>query len=313
MKIRYFFIFAFYLFLLFFCYRISLKDHTSHTFLPKIKNTTHLPAPYQKYHTADYNSTCKEFYPNFLFNCNLSKSTEPTIVLFGDSHMNMYYNSFVEKLKSDTVMTAFNASCFPFSSFYFTDFGCQKTLDQFKNFISKTSSIHTIVLSGYFSYLTSGFKYGNYDGKRVANDLDNDHEVKMIKSAKNVLDFLKESKKKIIIITEIPDMVFSISECFEVNNNKLIKKFRNHKKKRDKCYISRDDYEKRNKPFELLLLNILKKYPEIKVFDPKSILCDKINCYAINDGYNFYYDSDHLTSYASNLIFKNIIYKSFFK
>jgi hypothetical protein len=281
--------------------------------IPVVKNFDDQPFPYQKYHVDDNNKICEEFYKKkFLFNCNLSKHETPSIILFGDSHANQYYNAFKNSLPSETIMSVWNASCFPFSTFSQVDYNCKNSIDSFKIFLNKNIQKETtIVLTGYFSYLASGFKYGNFPGRRVAAELNNSDRKKFIKSADDVLSFLNTKNYKIIIIQDIPDMVFSIGDCFQIQD-RFINFIRYKKIFKKNCYIDRIEYETRNEKFNLLISDIIKKYPYFKIFDPKEILCDINNCYAIKNNYLLYYDSDHLSRFGSNLIVNEIINKNLF-
>jgi SGNH domain (fused to AT3 domains) len=72
-------------------------------------------------------------------------------------------------------------------------------------------------------------------------------------------------------------------------------------------FIDRVNYENRNRPYEMALTKILDKFPTVRTFDPRTILCNKDRCWVIKNGVPLYWDSDHLTIEGSNMVIDSLI------
>ena len=67
-----------------------------------------------------------------------------------------------------------------------------------------------------------------------------------------------------------------------------------------KCCVPRNIYDQRVKKYKTIVSKFLKDFPNICLFDPSQLFCDKINCYGHSEiaGY-LYSDSDHLSKNGS--------------
>lgn len=53
--------------------------------------------------------------------------------------------------------------------------------------------------------------------------------------------------------------------------------------------------------------DILNKYSDVKVYDPRHIFCRENKCYASDEKLPYYENGDHLNDYASDMVIKDII------
>jgi peptidoglycan/LPS O-acetylase OafA/YrhL len=271
----------------------------------KVSAAKELSQPYP--HEPFHNKLCDELYPAFKkFNfCLLSKNISPEILILGDSHSNHYYKSFVKNIPTDSIMNLGLWSCLPFSSgTHFSSNGCESNFNAALKFATETSSIKTIYLAGYWSYLASGgFGINNVD-YRLPRNLSEEDKISFIKNADLLLSALVKSHKNIIFMEDIPDLGFNIKSCYDTRPLRIT-----NKNIKMECGISRIDYDKRMLGYSQILKSILSKYPSIKIYNPIEILCNEKFCKATYNGMPIYYNSDHLTLSGSDFVVDDLLIK----
>jgi len=257
--------------------------------------------PHYPLHTAN----CDNLFPEFkqFSACLLSKNTQPQILILGDSHSNHYYKSFANKLNNKTVMNLGQWSCLPFSSAsLFEKNDCEARFLTALQFISKTPSITTVYLAGYWNYLISGGFVVENDNYRVPRPLTESEAASFISKGNRLITTIIKSGKEVILIKDIPDLDFNIKSCYELRPLVLTAK-----KTREICTISRSEYETRTKTYSETLTKIVADQPTLKVYDPLNILCDSNQCRTSISGSPIYYNSDHLTLRGANFIVNDIL------
>lgn len=257
--------------------------------------------PHYPLHTIN----CDNLYPEFknFSACLLSKNTPPQILILGDSHSNHYYKSFANKLTNKTVMNLGQWSCLPFSSAsHFKRNDCEARFLTASQFISKTPSISTVYLAGYWNYLISGGFAVDNDNYRIPRPLTEGEAASFISNGNRLIATIVKSGKEVILIKDIPDLDFNIKSCYELRPLVLTAK-----KTREVCTISRSEYETRTKTYSETLAKIIANHPALKVFDPLHILCDSNQCQTSISGSPIYYNSDHLTLRGADFIVNDIL------
>jgi peptidoglycan/LPS O-acetylase OafA/YrhL len=71
--------------------------------------------------------------------------------------------------------------------------------------------------------------------------------------------------------------------------------------------VSRAMVEDRQRGYRQAVAEILRDYPQVRVFDPMDDLCDEKFCYFVKDGELLYDDDDHVSYYGSRLLLKRLI------
>ena len=255
-------------------------------------------------HAQSHNKLCDDLYPEFknFSACLLSNNISPNILIFGDSHSNQYYKSFVKNMPTSSVMNLGQWSCLPFSSVtHFSSNGCESKFNAALKFAIETPSIKTIYLAGYWSYLASG-GFGVNDGNyRLPRKLSEEDKKSFIKNSDLLLSALSKSDKKIIFMLDIPDLDFNIKSCYDrplrITNKNI----------RMKCGISRIEYDERMEVYSQILKIILSKYPSIKIYNPVEMLCDDKFCKATHNDMPLYYNSDHLTLRGADFVVDDLL------
>jgi SGNH domain (fused to AT3 domains) len=195
-------------------------------------------------------------------------------------------------------------ACLPFSAFP----NCKKAFNSGLDFLTNNTSIKTVILTGYFSFLQSGFKYGNIEGKRVAAEVTPINTQAFLLSATNMIESLAAAGKKIIILRDIPDLIFRPRDCVSFNNS-LIAWLRGalEPKLTSECGISAQEFGARSKPYDAVMDDLLSRYPAILSFDPRPVFCNESRCMAFEDGIFLYWNSDHLTIEGSDRVIARML------
>jgi peptidoglycan/LPS O-acetylase OafA/YrhL len=252
------------------------------------------------------NEACEREYPELqsAWSCLLSKPRKAELAIIGDSHAEQYYRSLANNLSASAVLNFSQPICLPFSSRP----GCQGKVEELIKFIKDNESIRTIILTGYFSFLASDFKYGNVEGARVANDLSATDKKAYQASADRLLSALTALNRNIIVLRDIPDLVFKPRYCVSFQNPVMaLLRGSVNSKTTKQCGIAVDAFERRMKDHDDALLEVLARYPAIDVFDPRPLFCDTKMCIAFRDGHFLYWNSDHLTLEGADLVIARLL------
>jgi len=258
-------------------------------------------------HEPFTNVMCVKKYPQFSkFNaCLLSKDETPEILILGDSHSQQYYKSTALFLSNKSVMNLAAWKCLPFSAEKHTSVdNCNDRINSAIKFITETNSIETVILSGYWSYLSSGsFEIQNQNYRQPGALIETQRDS-FIEAGTKVLDAITKSGKRVIFMKDIPDLDFNIQTCFDM------KPYKTNQVRMD-CHMSYSNYKTRYKEYDALLTNLLKKYPSIEIYDPIALFCSNANniCRAKNNDEPLYFNSDHLTLSGSDLVVKDLFTK----
>ena len=98
----------------------------------------------------------------------------------------------------------------------------QKFLDKRKPGTSKfvtqrKEGDKVIILSGYWSYLSSGGFNIQNQNYRLPDLLTKTQSESFIQAGKKVLDEIRKSGKRVILMKDIPDLDFNIQSCFDMS------------------------------------------------------------------------------------------------
>jgi len=74
----------------------------------------------------------------------------------------------------------------------------------------------------------------------------------------------------------------------------------------ERCRIDQVEFEQRAPPYEFLLDDVLSGFPEVQVFDPKTLFCDGKFCWVIRNGVPLYWNSDHLTLEGADMVIEHL-------
>ena len=264
---------------------------------------------FQEYPHPKRNENCEKTYVELKdsWSCLLSKPKPADVAIIGDSHAHQYYQSFAKALSAQSVLNFSAPGCFPFVSEAHLDAPCKKKQAEALEFLAKHKTIKTVYLTGYFSYLSAGgFKNGNIEGLREAQPLESQQAQTFIANGKSIIQALLDEGKDVVIINDIPDVIFKPISRVEFES-KYLNYIRANgqadiKKSSNECAIDKKTYEIRNKPYETALQDIIDAFPNVRVFDTRTVLCDEEVCWIVRNGVPLYWNSDHLTLEGTDMI-----------
>ncbi|WP_457586334.1 acyltransferase family protein [Ensifer canadensis] len=247
------------------------------------------------------NEACSTVYPELTgaWSCLLSKERPADIAIIGDSHAHQYYQSLASKLPDLSVLNTSTPDCLPLSG----NASCEKVAEQTLAFLKSNSSIKTVVLAGYYSVLAAGMKYENVEGQRVAADHTAEQRERFEASGNKLLTGLIAQGKRVIVLGDIPDMIFRPRDCVAFDNP-FMASLRGslNAKSIDACSIPEPEFRQRVQAFDSSLSAILSNHPEAIKFDPRPLFCDGTFCKAYKEPHFLYWNSDHLTIEGADLV-----------
>jgi peptidoglycan/LPS O-acetylase OafA/YrhL len=253
------------------------------------------------------NETCNQLFPQFnkFTGCSISHQGQPNIAMIGDSHSRQYYFSLANALPQDTVMNLVNVRCLPFSSQTHQSLdGCKEKFNLTVDFLKNQKSIKTVYLAGYWSYLAAGGFGIVEDGWKLPNKLTAEESLSFQQNGEHFISSLIASGKEVIVIRDTPDLSFAIKSCLY---SMPLRFHSSETKVGVQCAMNKSEYERRIAEYDLALNQVLTKFPNVRVYDPKAIFCDSKLCWGIRENRLLYNDGDHTSAFASDLVIKDLL------
>ena len=256
---------------------------------------------------------CKQLHP-YTYYCKGAVNGNPSAALFGDSQANHFYRGLAAQLgKSGTSLINLGLSGCPpilgITSHYPNQADWCKSGGNLKilNFISSEPSIKTVYLAANWNLYILGRRFGSSDQYQPnweirfpsRPEVDTNSEVFRI-GIKETIEILRRSNKKIVFIKQIPEINYSPKDCIMSRSLSI------RLTERD-CIVPRGDVSDYLNAQDVIINNILRDYPEIKLLNPVDFLCDDLLCYGFYKGSPLYRDALHLSKFGSNFIGAKLI------
>lgn len=233
----------------------------------------------------------------------MSKDSAPTIMFVGDSHMGQYREAVWKNFSSESVLMIVEHGCLPFSSNHFMRGDCKEKYNAIINFLDANTSIKTVYLSGYWSYLMTGGS--GKEGTRWRNSLPVYSEVANTfkEHGRHFISKIIKTNKEVVFLKDIPDLDFDIETCFDVRPLRLSP----GKNIREECSMDLSNYLERVKGYDKVINSILVAFPQVKVYDPVPLFCGNGKCFASDGLLPYYENGDHLNYYGAEMLIKDMI------
>ncbi|MGJ4945740.1 acyltransferase family protein [Bradyrhizobium sp. HKCCYLS1011] len=230
----------------------------------------------------------------------------PKIVILGDSHAGQWEPG-LRSVFHDRVVNASMAGCPSLLGLDVWANGLGKgncaphTENVFRDVISK-DSVEYVIISNYVIFYVTGIVLGDRAqpwGMALSNSNATDGRTIYEQAFKATVDALLKLNKKVIVIKDVPELGFKLSECIP---RILVGQ------RRSVCGIESEEYRKRVQEFKLYEDELLDAYRDkIAVYDPAPQLCDEHFCYATKDGQFLYRDSHHLSAAGSAYLSRELL------
>jgi peptidoglycan/LPS O-acetylase OafA/YrhL len=236
-----------------------------------------------------------------LGNCALAREGESTAVVWGDSHAQRIFVGLRNEDHVRNWLLAGNAGCPPTSSIEIQSNvkECEARNRNILDFIVQDTKIETVLLAFFGNYMaTENFAADHRIENLGPAQVTMTTEKMEGRSKKDIFFFglessvtaLRRAGKKVIISIDIPELPFLPKTCIS----------RPFASSRNDCTFPKAAVDKRQRDLRVMLADIKRLHPEVRVFDPLDIFCNADTCSAIRDGMLLYYDSHHLSDRGSD-------------
>jgi peptidoglycan/LPS O-acetylase OafA/YrhL len=252
----------------------------------------------------DLHKLCLDYYgisDNIRY-CRVSiyDGKRPHIALVGDSHAAALYSGLSNQLmKNKEGLLLMGGRLFIDVATYRE--GNQFDIDVYKggimatNFVAKQREIDTVIMvSQGAGYIKSNSNYYLISDSTI-KDRRKIFEIGMRKT----LDLMVANKKKIIFVLDNPEANFDPKKCQDYRPLTTKREF--------DCSIPRAQFDARQKDYRELVLEVLRDYPAVIVFDQAAYLCDEKSCRFKDDSSVLYGDESHLSVRGSEFMATKLI------
>lgn len=234
--------------------------------------------------------------------CN-QKGEKPTIAFIGDSHTGMYMTA-IDKYISNSHIIIQQTLCLPFATKEFLDFNnCKSKQMSVINYLNKHEEIDTVVLGGFYEFLsTSTFTETGTNWRIAGVDINKPYSIpSFIENADTFLKKIKLDNRRIIIVGNIPTLNFDIRSCVKFHPLKW------EKSTAVNCSLDYKQHIKNTNYVTNALNIILKRNPDVIYYDVSRFLCDNERCNVMDNDIPIYYNGDHLNPHGADIIFKHLV------
>lgn len=233
-------------------------------------------------------------------------SSPPEIAIIGDSNANHLYPGMVAASGGRTVLMAGQGGCAPLLGMTTRmsegELDCQRVIEPALRLAATSSGVKTVVLAMMGAAYANGNRSlsgGIFEIHRVGEPPSGDRHAELRRGLRDTLLYLAPAGKAIVLVLDTPRLDFSPKSCVDFRPVRLTRK-------KDPCAIERTVVEKDNAGYRQVVAEVLKEFPQVRVYDPLADLCDARYCYAMRDGQVLFRDEVHLSVKGSWLIARKI-------
>lgn len=244
---------------------------------------------------------CADIFPEWnsrgdIFTCAFTNQGKPKIAMIGDSHAQRLHYGISHFIGSEHNTAIFPIGCaLPFydistgiiEKYRPPGFLFPKTqlINKALDFSINDPAVKLIILTTSACW-NEIIDTKNLHIKNVPNIVENKMRI--------TFERLKQSGKQVIYVLDNPILDFDPKNCisrpFRINSGKVT------------CKMTIKTYENQRTQYFEIVRRVLSDYPEIKVFDVASKLCDTQYCYAVIDNTLLYRDTSHLGREGSKFV-----------
>lgn len=234
----------------------------------------------------------------------LANSSAPEVLIVGDSHA-MAFNSaaILGKVPVKTMLIGIHG-CLPLMGYSVSDGklykDCNALSDQALKVLAKYPSIHTVALASRGPFYFSGQGYG-IEGPSsysiFALDGTKSDQTDMFRKGYSL--FVKElllRKKDVVFVIDPPELGEDPKGCLFRRPVSILEK------PLSTCTQDKANVVARQAVYRELVEQIRTDNPALKVYDPIDFFCDDTRCYGSRDKKLLYWDDDHISVWASELV-----------
>lgn len=254
--------------------------------------------------------SCEKFL-NFSMGPNavcLANTSAPEVLFVGDSHV-MALNSATAlgKVPIKSMLIGIHG-CPPIKGHSVMDGkvnkGCNVLTDEAMKVLGRFPSIQTVVLNSRGPVYFSGQGYGMEGASKYsifALDGSTATQAQMFQQGySQFVKTLLQQQKKVVFVIDPPELGEDPRACLVVRpvsiSNKAL----------SSCLQNRSNVDGRQAVYRQLVKQIQADNPELQVYDPIDLFCDDARCYGLRNKKLLYWDDDHISTWASELVLSDM-------
>jgi len=235
-------------------------------------------------------------------------TAEPSIILWGDSHMSALKKTFAESLRASKKVGAFVArtGCPPVPNVLKVGAGgghqCVEFNQEVLEFIKNKKSITTVVLHARWALSVEGSRYGAEQGPAyVLADTTTSEKLSNVEVVDRALNSLiaelQAANKSVVIISSVPEVGSPVPKV--VANNIFWGK-------------SLDvrplwtDFIQRQENTHKIFSKTTSRYSNLRIVYPEEVLCRADFCRIMDGDTPLYFDDDHLSDHGAAMVVKQL-------
>jgi peptidoglycan/LPS O-acetylase OafA/YrhL len=248
---------------------------------------------------------------NYCLTTDIKK--DPDIILLGDSNANHLFIGMKEAIPEKTIMNIGQGACIPFIGLSVKlaegESNCQNIMETALALVDSKSSVKTVIISMMGAGYINAKRDINGGGLEIhsVNIHDRSDRISLFKNGMiKTIQRLQKSGKQVVFVISTPRLNFDPSRC---GVRPLLINDRNTNLP---CSMPYDTYMSDNKLYRDVVFEVLKNFPDVKVFDSSLYLCKEGNCNAIINDEVMYRDSVHL-SYLGSMYLGRIFREKIFE
>jgi peptidoglycan/LPS O-acetylase OafA/YrhL len=238
----------------------------------------------------------------------LTHTSHPDVMVIGDSHaMALNSAALLGKIPVNSLLLGHHG-CLPligYATYADTqDKGCNAFVDYVLSTLPRFPAIHTIVLATRGPFYFSGSGYG-IEGRSpysiVALDGSTESQETMFRKGYSLfVSKLMAQGKRVIFIIDPPELGEDPRNCFSTRPLSITEK------KFSSCSQDKQKVIERQSQYRKLVKEIQEENPRMEIYDPLGIFCDDAHCHGLRAGRMLYFDDDHISVRASELILEDM-------
>lgn len=226
--------------------------------------------------------------------CSRTSSEPIDAVLIGDSHADDKYYGIAKLDHDRNWMLIGHHSCPPVLGINVetTVKDCKKKFEEVYAWIALHPEVKTVVLAYFGSYQLDTPYAADHKVNSVGPDtmkITSPHDLPRYDTFKlgleNALARLTALNKQVVLLVDIPELPYFPRDCA---------------RRGSPCDIPVDEVMARQSEHRSMTRALQQAYPSVRVFDPKSLLCDAASCSYRSGQTIMYRDSHHLTLKGSD-------------
>ncbi len=238
----------------------------------------------------------------------LANTSAPEVLFVGDSHaMSLNSAAVLGKVPIQSMLIG-NHGCPPLMNHSVMDGkvnkGCNALPEEALKVLARFPTIQTVVLESRGPMYFSGSGYGIEGPNNYSIfALDGSAATQAQMFQQGYSQFVKAlllRQKKVVFVIGSPELGEEPRGCIVTRPVSLLNKTLSS------CSQDKSKVDERQAVYRNLVENIQADNPGLQVYDPIDLFCDDAQCYGLRNGKLLYWDDDHISTWASELVLNDM-------